>query len=210
MTITKPQIEGKKLNGQRGFSLLELLVVIAMSMAIAVTAVPGMVNAISSARMRGGMSSLTAFVMQTRGNSIRNNTFKANYVGFSASEYFVYQAPAAATVPAMSTAEELLPAGKQVVYMGTLTGSNAPSALDTGTAFGNSALTAANGPISWNTRGLPCLYGTGTGSAACVNKSFIWYFTFQPPWGSSRWAALSVSPAGRIKSWYWNGAAWTN
>lgn len=210
MTIAKSKNAGKLPKASSGFTLLELMIVMAMALVITVTATPTMVNVVSSARMRGAMTNLTTFLQQTRGNAVRNNLFEADYIGFSNAEYFVYQQTASATTPAMSTAAELLPMGKQVVYVGTLTGSNVPVALDTGTAFGNSALTAANGSISWNTRGLPCSYGTGSGSAACINSGFIWYFTFQPPWGSSRWAAMSVSPAGRIKSWYWNGAAWTN
>ena len=210
MTIGKPRNAGKLSNAGAGFSLLELMIVIAMALVITATAAPTMVNVVSAARMRGAMTNLTTFLQQTRGNAVRNNVFEADYIDLAASEYFVYQQTASPTQPAMSTAAELLPMGKQVIYVGTLTGSNAPSALDTGTAFGNSALTAMNGAISWNTRGLPCSYGTGSGSAACTNAAFIWYFTFQPPWGSSRWAALSVSPAGRIKAWYWDGAQWTN
>lgn len=210
VTVAKARNAGELLDSGDGFSLLELMIVIAIALAITATATPAMVNVVSAARMRGAMTNLTTFLQQTRGNAVRNNLFKTDYIDVAASEYFVYQQNSSTTQPALSTAEEMLPMGKQVVYVGTLTGSNAPSALDTGTAFGNSSLSAANGAISWNTRGLPCSFGGGSGSAACTNSAFIWYFTFQPPWGSSRWAALSVSPAGRIKAWYWDGSQWTN
>jgi prepilin-type N-terminal cleavage/methylation domain-containing protein len=210
MTTAKPRTAGKLPDASGGFSLLELMIVIAIALAISATATPAMVNVVSSARMRGAMTNLATFLQQTRGNAVRNNVFEADYIDVASSEYFVYQQTASATQPAMSTAAELLPMGKQVVYVGNLSGSNVPAALDTGTAFGNSGLTALTGAIAWNTRGLPCSYGTGSGPAACTNAAFIWYFTFQPPWGSSRWAAMSVSPAGRIKSWYWDGAQWTN
>ena len=207
MTRTKSRNAGKNLDRARGFSLIELMIVVAISLAIAVAATPTMVNVVSAARMRGAMTNLSTFLQQTRGNAVRNNTFQSDYIGFANSEYFVYQQTSAATAPAMSTAQELLPMGKQVIYMGTLTGSGAPSTLDTSTAFGSATYTPNSGALAWNTRGLPCNYGSG--SIDCT-KGFIWYFTFQPPWGSSRWAALSVSPAGRIKSWYWDGGAWTN
>lgn len=202
--------EGKKRNPERGFSLIELMIVVAISLSVAVAATPSMVNVVSAARMRGAMTNLTTFLQRTRGNSVRSNAFQSDYIGFANSEYFVYEQASSTTAPAMSTALEMLPMGKQVVYVGTLTGSGAPAPLDAGTAFSNSTLSVSSGAIAWNTRGLPCTYGsTGPSSIDC-SKGFIWYFTFQPPFGSSRWAALSVSPAGRIKSWYWDGSKWTN
>jgi prepilin-type N-terminal cleavage/methylation domain-containing protein len=206
MTL-KPRSEGKNPDSARGFSLIELMIVVAIAMAIAVAAMPAMVNVISSARMRGSMTNLTTFLQQTRGNAVRNNVFQSNYIGFANSEYFVFQQVSAVSDPPMSTAQELLPMGKQVIYMGTLTGSGAPSTLDTSIAFGSSSYTPNADALAWNTRGLPCSYKS---TGVDCTKGFIWYFTFQPPWGSSRWAALSVSPAGRIKSWYWDGGAWTN
>jgi hypothetical protein len=111
----------------------------------------------------------------------------------------------------MTAADGLMPAGKQVVYVGNPTSSNVPAILDPAMAFGNSGVNVGNGTISFNSRGIPCLWDTSSGN--CTNagtQAFVWYYVFQPPFGSNRWAALSVSPAGRIKNWYWDGAAWKN
>jgi hypothetical protein len=86
-----------------------------------------------------------------------------------------------------------------------------PAILDPAMAFGSSTIAVGNSAISFNSRGIPCLWDTSTG--LCGNsgsQAFVWYYVFQPPFGSNRWAALSVSPAGRIKNWYWDGAAWKN
>ena len=198
----------------QGFSLIELMIVVAIIMSIAVAATPSMVNLISSARMRGTMSTLSTFLQSARGDAVRENKARSIYITSSNSEYMVYKADMLATAPAMTDAsvEGLMPMGKQVVYIGTPTGAGAPSALDNTTTFGSSTITPQNSTISWNSRGIPCvIVGSAcTTSPSTGSNAFVWYFVFQPPLGSNRWGALSVSPAGRVKAWYWDGASWTN
>jgi len=211
MTKAKPRIEGKRLDQQRGFTLLEVLVVVAMALVIAATAAPTMTNVVSGARIRGTMSSMATYTQRARADAIRMNTTKSLWTVLSSGEYFVYSADGNNTAPGMTAADGLRPAGKQVVYVGNPTSSNVPAILDPAMAFGNSSIAVANGTISFNSRGIPCLWDTSTG--LCGNsdsQAFVWYYVFQPPLGSNRWAALSVSPAGRIKNWYWDGAAWKN
>ena len=205
-----PEIEGKKPNRTRGFSLIELMVVVAMLMVIAATAAPTMTNVVSSARIRGTMSSMATYTPRARADAIRSNTTKSIWNELSNGEYFIYSANSADTAPGMNTADGLMPAGKQVVYVGTPTGSNVPTVLDPTMAFGSSGVTVNTGTaISFNTRGMPCIWSSGSCSTV-GSQAFVWYFIFQPPFGSNRWAELSVSPAGRIKNWYWDGAAWKN
>jgi len=62
---------------------------------------------------------------------------------------------------------------------------------------------------SFNSSGSPCVYSgvlcTNAGSAG-----FIEYFKDNRIGGSGGWAAISVTPAGRIKRWFWSGSAWTD
>ncbi len=194
---------------ERGFSLIELMIVIAIILVISVAATPYMVNVVSSARMRGSMSSMATLAQRVRGDAVRMNLTKSMWNTQLNSEYFLYSATGQDTAPATTAADNIMPAGKQVVYVGTPTGSNVPSTLDPATAFGSSTVTVETGTsISFNSRGMPCLWSSG--SCGTTGVAFVWYFIFQPPLGSNRWACLSVSPAGRIKTWYWSGSAWTN
>ena len=81
-------------------------------------------------------------------------------------------------------------------------GPGAPSAIDTSTL----GFTPETGNPSFNTRGLPCLYSAG----ACANFGFISYYKDTRIAGSGGWASISISPAGRIKRWFWNGSSWTD
>src|SRR3954467_2385480 len=135
----------KKLKFERGFSLLELMVVLAMLMVIAATAAPSMINVISTARMRGSMSSMATYAQRVRGDAVRSNKTKSLWNVNSSGEYFLYSADAASTAPGLTAADGMLPAGKQVVFIGTPTAASVPTILDPTTAFG-SATAAINSP----------------------------------------------------------------
>lgn len=89
-----------------------------------------------------------------------------------------------------------------VSMMTSPTGPDAPSEIDTAIL----GFTPADGEPSFNTRGLPCLYDSGT----CTNNGFLYYFKDTSRPGGKGWAALSISPAGRIKKWFWNTSEWTD
>ena len=89
-----------------------------------------------------------------------------------------------------------------VIKMPSPTGVGAPTTIST-SVLGFTPLT--DDP-SFNTRGLPC-YWNGT---SCVNSGFLYYFKDTSRQGSQGWAALSISPAGRIKKWFWTGSAWVD
>jgi prepilin-type N-terminal cleavage/methylation domain-containing protein len=61
---------------------------------------------------------------------------------------------------------------------------------------------------TFNSRGLPCLYNSPTNCP--TGGGYVFYFSDTRPLGQSGWAAISISPAGRIKTWYWNGSTWAN
>jgi hypothetical protein len=62
---------------------------------------------------------------------------------------------------------------------------------------------------SFNSRGLPCTYSSSSGNCT-ANVGFIRYFKDDRIGGVGGWAAISVSPAGRIKRWFWNGSSWAD
>ena len=60
----------------------------------------------------------------------------------------------------------------------------------------------------FNSRGMPCLPNLLTGVCG-PTTGFLYYYKFKGG-GALRWGATSISPAGRIQSWYWNGTSWGN
>jgi hypothetical protein len=82
------------------------------------------------------------------------------------------------------------------------TGEGAPDAL-TSADLGFTPQTVLP---SFNARGLPCVFDAGN----CTNHGFLYYFKDTSMAGGQGWAALSITPAGRIKKWYWSGQEWTD
>ena len=95
-----------------------------------------------------------------------------------------------------------VPLEAAVVRVTAPSGPGAPPVLSN-TVLG---FTPQTGVPSFNTTGLPCVYNSG----ACTNHGFAYYFHDSRPQGQVGWAALSISPAGRLKKWYWNGSSWTD
>lgn len=60
--------------GQRGFTLTELLLALAVMGGLAAVAVPGMGNLIDNQRVRGASTDLFTALMRTRSEAIRRNT----------------------------------------------------------------------------------------------------------------------------------------
>ena len=185
-----------------GFSLVEITMVIAIILSVGLIAIPNMVAVISNARVHAGVTSMSGLLQSCRMAAVKENrTLTTHFTTEGTGTLVGYVKEAPDTSGRLSTdmqAEWESP----VVMMSTPTGAGAPSTITT-TMLG---FTPETDEPSFNTRGLPCLYDGGT----CANNGFLYYFKDTSRPGSKGWAALSISPAGRIKKWFWSGDTWTD
>ena len=180
-----------------GFTLLELLTVVAIIATIAAVSIPALLGAVTHAKVRGASSSLAGLIQSGRMQAIkRNKTLTVQFVRRKDVPFAVVTAAgnvSAATDPQVQ-----------------LGGSTFQVAVPTGGIPPLSAAILSYTPlnlpdeISFNPRGLPCKYVAGV----CNTAGFIYYLT--DTGHSSAWTAVSISPGGRVKQWFWNGAAWTD
>jgi Tfp pilus assembly protein FimT len=191
------------MNKKGGFSLLEVLIVVGIGMAITAIALPSFTTAIANAKLRGSMTSLSGLLQNCRMIAVKQNkTMTAKYeVRSNGLVGFIKKAT---DDSGLSTTDSQVEMEAPIDKMITPTGPGAPAGV-TSAVLG---FTAATGDVlvSFNSRGLPCLFDSGT----CPNSGFVQYFKDTRIAGNGGWAAISVSPAGRIKRWFWNGAAWTD
>ena len=186
-------------SNRRGFSLLELLVVVSVLMVISIIAIPNMMTVISNARLQGGGTNLSGLLQNSRALAIGQNTTMTTHftVLGNGPVAFVKQADDA---PVLAHLDPQVQLGAPLIKEDPPLGAGAPAAL-TSTELGFTAVTT---DPSFNSRGLPCAYWMGV----CTTTGFVFYFRDNRSMGKSGWIAVSISPAGRIKRWMFSGTSW--
>jgi prepilin-type N-terminal cleavage/methylation domain-containing protein len=185
----------------RGFSLVELLMVVGITLVLSTIAIANIAAVVSSSRIRAGISSMSGLLQNCRMLAVKKNKTLTAHVTLSGSGSLMGYVKDAADSSPLSTTDTQVKWEAPVVRMTVPTGPGAPAEIST-TVLG---YTAQTGDISFNSRGLPCAYSSGV----CTNYGFLYYFKDTSRAGAKGWAALSVSPAGKIKKWYWNIDTWT-
>jgi type IV fimbrial biogenesis protein FimT len=198
-----------------GFTLQEVMVVIAISLIITALGAPVMSNAIANMKLRSSMTTVSGLLQNTRAIAVQQNTTKTacHYNRTSAPYSLVYYVKNGidCTTATMATTDPQIEMEAPINPCGTPTdcsSTNAPAALDNSTQLGVGTVAPLTTDPSFNSRGLPCQY---VSSGTCnTNVSFVQYYKDNRIGGSGGWAAISISPAGRIRRWFYNGSSWIN
>jgi prepilin-type N-terminal cleavage/methylation domain-containing protein len=193
---------------QAGFSLQEVLVVVAIGLIITAAALPSMSTAIANMKLRSSMTSVSGLLQNTRTMAVKENKTKTachfnRTIPPYSLVYFVRDATDCTAVT-VTTADVQVEMEAPITPYPSPTGTGAPSAITNG-QMGLTTVTPLTSDPSFNSRGLPCTYSAGT---CTPNTAFVQYYKDNRIGGSGGWAAVSISPAGRIKRWFWNGASW--
>jgi prepilin-type N-terminal cleavage/methylation domain-containing protein len=193
---------GNESRSKRGFSLLELMIVIGIGITVAAMAVPTFLSAYYDIRLKSAATDLSGFLQRARIQSARQNAvYSVGYRNVAgANEAFIdlnNNGTWDAGEPLLTFSKTVSPAagapgGNPANYV--LIGDTAGVVYDNATTLGFSA------------RGLPCAYAAGL----CTTPAggyFVYYLQDQRP-TSIGWAAVVVTRSGRTKVSMWNGAAW--
>jgi len=187
--------------GSAGFSLFEAMIVASIGMIITVASIPSVVTGISNMRLRSSLTSLAGVLQNCRVLAVKQNQHMTTH--FSPQPFGIV-----AFVKRSTESPDLETHDSQVELQAPVSRVTAPSGLGAPPPLDNAVLgfTPEIGVPSFNPTGLPCVYSGGS----CSNHGFAYYFHDSRPAPQTGWAALSISPAGRLKKWYWNGATWTD
>lgn len=196
-----------------GFSLMELLVVITILLVISAVAIPNLMRAVANMRLRSAANSVSGLLQEGRIRAVRDNTYYEVIADSNSSDSNVVclDLNKNGTCTAASTTDYLDP---QARLGGTnvLTKSSPPSSITACAACDIPSYPTeqnVNLGVYFNSRGLPCKLS----GSRCVTTdssghaiSYIYYVTDQRPLYG--WTAITVSPAGRIRVWMYNGSTW--
>jgi prepilin-type N-terminal cleavage/methylation domain-containing protein len=195
---------------RRGFSLIELVLVVAIIIVVAALAVPALINTVANIRLRAAAGELSGLMQEARILAAKKNTvydikyttlggIQAAYIdtnlngaydaGEPVTEFNGAVTPAAAP-PSGS-------AGQPAAYV--LSGDSS-----TGTPFDNRNI------VAFSPRGLPCNYDTSTSPTTCATPAASYFVFYLKGSAASAWAGVVVTKGGRTKVVVWNGTQWSN
>jgi prepilin-type N-terminal cleavage/methylation domain-containing protein len=199
--------KGRGLRSGRGFSMLELMIVIAISVAIAGYAIPMFLNGYYTIRLKSAATDLSGLLQKARIQAARENSvFSIQYRTSTVQEAYVDMNndgawENAVTINGVQQSEPIIDFNQSIIM--------APGAPPTpyvlvgdtaGVVYTNTTI------LGWSARGLPCAYAGGVCTTPAAGY-FVYYLNDRRP-TTTGWAAVVISRSGRSKVVVWNGNSW--
>lgn len=206
-----------RLSNERGFTLLELLVVVAVGLVVAGMAVPNFMSAVRSARLKGAVSDFSGLLQSARIKAVDDDRYYSVYVlGGAAPVGFVDIYPQQATGASGSGGNQTDPKDPMIQINAEVAQRPVGAAPQTASlqalflpanatvVLGDGSVAAS--AITFGPRGLPC----SASALTCKTRlpaGDIAYWTFFQDVTSTSWGAVTVTPAGRVQRWLFTGGA---
>jgi len=212
---------GQKFGQNRGFTLVELLIVLAVVVVVTAMAVPSAVNMIYNIRIRNDARAIVGMIEITRMRAASNGAHVAVVCSKSAGAYLCATRERRINDSAFVTGSN--PA------VGALTGTLALAPPPGANGVGDSSVTTNGAKVQYgvtayncnvmvfNSRGLPIydaaaasLYDNSTCKGSAVDGSRKTDNAIYLSGAKGRYMAVSVDANGTPSIWNWNGAAWAS
>lgn len=197
---------------RRGFSLLELTIVLSIALIAAGILIPNMTTAVRLVRLNGASTSYANLLQQARIRAVRDDRY-----------YSVVATPAQNGAPARAfvdiagtgiyaAGDPVVDFPQGVVPMSFASGPNLSNLkaqfLPPGAIAQNSVNTNAAGP-TFGPRGMPCSPLTASGYTTCPSLTPTSFITFLQNSQGGAWQAVTVTPAGRVRAFSYQNPDWT-
>ncbi|HEY3928423.1 MAG TPA: prepilin-type N-terminal cleavage/methylation domain-containing protein [Candidatus Koribacter sp.] len=201
---------------QGGFSLVELVIVIAVGLILAAMAIPAAMNMIHMFRLRNACSQFSSLVQQGRSRAVRDSTYyTVRYVSSTpitqayvdVNKNSALDAACSGTTdcdPQVSWAPEVKPeAATNAPSTSALQSAWLPTTTGVTVDDGNTSSTS----ITFSPMGLPCVVNSTTSTCNTASSStFTAYWMFFENTVTGQWEAVTVTPAGKVQKWAYSGS----
>jgi len=198
---------------ESGFSLLELVIVVAVAMIVMAVAVPLIGNATKQYRLTEAGTDYANLLQQARMRAIQDDKY---YTVLTAQDsttgwYYAYidlqgSGSYSSPDPMITFAQGVVP---QTFSSGPALSNLESQFLPSGAYAQGTVATTATGP-TFGPRGLPCVAQTSGGYTTCTSlNSPTSFITFIQSDMTTIWEAITVTPASRIREWScWDSTTW--
>jgi prepilin-type N-terminal cleavage/methylation domain-containing protein len=192
---------------QAGFTLTELLVVVAIIGIVAGLSIPNFTRSIDNAKLKAAAQQLAAVYQDARLRATQNNTpyeVLLSSPGVTPPQVCVdlngdgacgAGDPATVFPTQVSLNNAGVPLGLSVAALGF-----AP--LNTETSVMHDQQNDPVPGVAWNGLGMPCQRSSS--ASPCSSVGWVQYLQLQRSGGDVLFAAVTVSPTGRVKTWTYN------
>src|ERR1700686_213292 len=181
---------------RQGFTLLELLIVLAVIMVLGALAVPKMVSVVNDISLRYVATDLSGLLQSARIQAVRTNVPYSVMAGTLAGGtpiYYIDKVGAAYT-----GGDPILTLNPNVtVFQGPGSGAPGEAGFLAGLLFNVDP--AADSP-SFSARGLPCIQAAGICNQI-LGQGFVMFVSHPGIVGNIPWAAVVVNPSAHIQVW---------
>jgi prepilin-type N-terminal cleavage/methylation domain-containing protein len=195
---------------QQGFSLIEMCVVLAILMIVAGMLFIGAVNAIRGIRLTQSATSYANLLQHTRIQAVQDDTYYTVRTDINTN-------PPRAFVDVAKTGNysASAPADPMMIFLQDVSPkpyNTGPGLADLKSKFlpttGTGTVDATDPGPTFGPRGLPCKPSAMSGGT-CPSMTPTSYITFLQNAESTKWEAVTVTPAGRIGIWSYDGTSWS-
>lgn len=191
--------------------MIELLVVVAIILVVAAMAIPRVMTAMDDIRLRSSLRDLVGLAQQAREQAVKNNDYYQLVLNNNSLVYVdgpIKNPQTGDLLVARNGIEDGREAAVQLPQRVTVTSVGAPAF---GQNLGGSAVPIVGGALpAFNARGLACApvgatcvtrQGGMVQGASGATVAYVFFLNQQRTFGPPAWAAVSVAPGGKMKSW---------
>lgn len=179
----------------KGFTLLELMIVLAVVMVLGAVAVPSMISTVNDIKLRYVATNLSGLLQSARIQAVRTNSFYSIQPGVQAGRPIYYiDKPGAG----YAAGDRLVPIDPAVtITQGPITAAPNAGPFLAGLNF---TVDPAADPPSFSARGLPCI-GAANSCPQVPGQGFVMFMSRTGVAGNIPWLAVVVNPSGHIQIW---------
>jgi prepilin-type N-terminal cleavage/methylation domain-containing protein len=181
----------------QGFSLVEMMIVVAVMMILGAITAPGLFNTISDISLRYSTANFAGLLQSARIQAVRKNTFySVDQVTLASGDQGYYVDVPKSGV--FAAGDPVMPLGTQLtVHPGI--GSGAPNETAFITSLNFTVNPGGSAP-NFNARGLPCV-AAGNACPQTPGQGFVVFLSRSAVLGNLRWGAVVINPSGRVQIW---------